>query len=117
MPRRRTAARGAAARNPRGRRDDDGGREQNEGREHQQHVDRAADRPDQEPREESAGDRAERRAGADQPEQPLRLPGVEQRVREAPRLDRRDHAEAVDPDVEHAGRSHAAVPGWASASR
>ena len=32
-----------------------------------------------------------------------RLPRVEQRVREAPRLHRRDHPEAVDPHVEHAG--------------
>ena len=83
--------------------------EQNQRRQHQQHVDRAADRPDQVPRQHAAGDGAERRAGADQPEQPLRLPRVEQRVREAPRLDRRDDAETVDPDEEHAGSSR---NGW-----
>ena len=83
-----------------GDRDDHRG-EQNQRRQHEQHVDRAADRLDQKARQQPAGDRAERRAGADQPEQPLRLPRVEQRVGEAPRLDRRNDPEAVDPDVEH----------------
>ena len=76
-----------------------------ERRQHQQHVDRAADRLDQVARQDAAGDRAKRRPGADQPEQPLGLPRVEERVREAPRLHRRDDAEAVDPDEEHA-RQH-----------
>ena len=74
--------------------------ERDQQRQHEQQVDRAADRFDEHPRQHAGGHRAERRARADQPEQPLRLPRVEQRVGEAPRLHRRDDAVAVHPDIE-----------------
>jgi hypothetical protein len=80
----------------------DAGGHQDEDREHEQHVDRAADRPDQHARHHAARDRAQRRPGADDAEQAPRLARVEERVREAPRLHRRDDGEAVDPDVERA---------------
>ena len=77
-------------------------RQDDERGEHEQHVHGAADGLDEVPRQHAAGNRAKRRARADEPEQPLRLPGVEERVGKAPRLHRRDDAEAVDPDEEDA---------------
>ena len=78
-------------------------------RQDQQQVDRAAERLDQHPGQESADDRPQRRAGSNQPEQPLGLPGVEQRAGVAPRMDRGDHPEAVDPDVEDGGQTRGRV--------
>ena len=79
--------------------DDDDRTRQDEGREHQQHVDRAADGIHENAREHAPGDRSEGGAGPHEREQPACLPQVEQRVGEAPGLDRRDHAEAVHPHI------------------
>ena len=73
--------------------------ERDQQRQHQQQVDRTADRLDQHPRQDTRGYRAERRPGADQAEQPLRLAGVEERVGEAPRLHRGDDAVAAHPHI------------------
>ncbi len=78
---------------------DDRRRRRDQQRQHQQQVDRAADRLDEHPREHARGHRAQRRAGANQAEQPLRLARVEQRVGEAPRLDRGNDAVAAHPHI------------------
>ncbi len=77
-------------------RDDDGGGENQPGQD-QQEVDRPADRADQHACQQAAQNGAKRRAGSDETEQPLGLPGVEQRVREAPRLHGSDNPEAIHP--------------------
>ena len=79
----------------------DGGDHDEEGQNEQQ-VDRAADGFHEKPRQHPARDRAERGARADQAKQPFGLARVEQRIRQAPRLDGRDNAEAVDPDIQDA---------------
>ncbi len=76
------------------------GRQQNQPGEQQQQVDGAAERADEEHGHQPGRHRPEGGARADEAEQPPGLPRVEERMGEAPGLDRRDDAETVHPDEE-----------------